>query len=123
MDKKFIIEKSKIMQRVLQIVYLNFDKKMQEVELQGNRCPKCQQYNIQYPKNNPKSNIHSWGDSPNFFTSHGLVCWTATCCECNTEISIHSSYDYDIKKGFEVSGGDFFLAENGDYGHSKRTLF
>ena len=120
MDKEFIIKKAKFMYRILQIVYLNFDKKMEEVMLQTNRCPECEGTNIQRPVNSPKSNIHSFGDSPNFFTCNGLVHWKATCLDCGKDISIHSSYDYDAKRGFEVNSGDFFLDENGNYGHSLR---
>ena len=118
-----MLKKAKFMRRILQIVYLNFDKKREEVMLQNNRCPQCQGINIKYPNNNPRSNIHSFGDSPNFFTCSGLVCWKATCLDCGMGIPIHSSYDYDVKKGFEVNGGDFFLDKNGNYGHSKRNLF
>ncbi|MCH9659118.1 hypothetical protein K0U27_10625 [archaeon] len=117
MDKEFIIKKAEFMQRVLQIVYLNFDKKMEEITLQNNQCPKCRGINIQHPDNNPKSNIHSFGDSSNFFTCSGLVCWKAICLDCGTEIPIHSSYDYDIKRGFEVNSGDFFLDEDENYVH------
>jgi len=106
------------MRRILQIVYLNFDKKMEEVMQQSNRCLKCEGANIQHPVNIPKSSIHSLGDSPNFFTCTGLVCWKATCLDCGTEIAIHSSYNYDVERGFEVNSGDFFLDENGNYGHS-----
>ena len=123
MNEEFIIKKAEIMRRILQIVYLNFDKKREEVSLQENRCPKCEGINIQYPTNNPKSNIHSFGDSSNFFTCHGLACWKATCLDCKMEILIHSSYDYDVKKGFEIVGGDFFLDKNRNCGHSKRNLF
>ena len=118
MDKEFIKQKAKCMYRILQIVYLNFDKKMEEVMLQSNRCPECEGTNIQYPVNNPKSNIHSFGDSPDYFTGTGLVCWKATCRDCGREIPIYSNYNYDVKKGFEVNSGDFFLGENGNYGHS-----
>lgn len=120
MDKEFITKKARLMHRILQIDYLNFDKKMDEVMSQNNRCPECQGINIQYPINNPKSNIHSFGDSLNFFTCTGLVCWKATCLDCRKSIPIHSSYDYDVTRGFEVSSGDFFLDENGNYGHSFR---
>ena len=122
MDKDFILKKSKIMYRVLQIIYINFDKKMEEIRLQSNQCPQCQGINIKKPANNPKSNIHSFGDNLNFFTCSGLACWTAICRDCGMEIPIHSSYDYDIQKGFEVNSGDFFLDKNGDYGHTLRKL-
>lgn len=120
MDKKFIMKKAEFMRRILQIVYLNYEKKIGEVMLQGNRCPECKGINIQYPVNSPKSNIHTSGDSPNYFTSNALVCWTATCLDCGKEIPIHSSFDFDIEKGFEVYSGDFFLDKNGNYGHSLR---
>ena len=121
MDKEFMIKKGKIMHRILQIDYLNFDKKMKEVMQKNNRCLKCNGTNIQYPVNSPKSRIHSFGDSPNFFTCTGLICWKATCLDCGMEIAIHSSYDYDVERGFEVNSGDFFLDENGNYGHSLRN--
>ena len=123
MNKKFITKNAKFMRRILQIVYQNFDKKQEEIMSQNNRCPNCQGANIQNPTNNPKSHIHSFGDSTNFFTCSGLVCWKAVCLDCEMKIPIHSSYDYDIKNGFEVNSGDFFLDEHGNYGHSKREIF
>ena len=121
MNQEYVMRNANFMHRTLQIDYLNFDKIMEEVMQQSNRCLKCKGSNFQYPDNNPRSSIHTSGDSPDFFICTGLVCWVATCLDCGAKISIYISYDYDIKRGFEVTRGDFFLDENGNYGHFSRN--
>lgn len=123
MLKKNITQKLEIMHRELKNCHMDFDKMIEEIKLQRNRCPECQQKNIQYPENIPKLNIYSWGDGTNWFTSYGLLRWTATCLECKADIPIYISCNYDIKKEFEINIVDSFLDENGDYGHTKRKLF
>lgn len=105
--------------RMLQILYLYTDYKINEISCNFNKCPKCESVIKEYDVAKiPQSNIHSWGDSPIHFDCNGILHWSITCNNCNEETSIGTQYLFDIQKGCKVTKFDFFLDENGCYGHS-----
>ena len=121
MNKEFIENNSKVLTRALEIICINFPAKMSEIQNQHNECYNCHSTNIKYPRNDPRSRVSSWGDSENFFTSHGNIDWKAVCGDCGNDMYIYVNYDFDIKKGFTVESGDFLNDEFGNYGHFKTT--
>ena len=119
MDKKFMQKNAKPIFRMLQILCLYSDYKMNEISLNFNKCPKCESIVNEYEiKKAPRSSLHSFGDSPSFFDCNGMIFWSIPCPKCGEETSVGTEYNYDAQKGCNVKKFDFFMDERGWYGHS-----
>lgn len=123
MDKNYMKQKAQLLYRTIQILCINEDKKIEEIQQQSNRCSDCESDEIIYPKGYTGSNIHSSGDSDNFFLGTSLIRWTGYCNKCGNEMPFATEYEllrqqnHYGKSHFDVKKVDFFMNGYGGYGH------
>lgn len=115
-------QKAQLLYRTIQILCINEDKKIAEIQQQYNRCTACESSEIICPKGYTGSNIHSFGDSDNFFIGTSLIRWTSYCNKCGNEMPFATEYELMKNSAyneshFEVKKVDFFMNGYGGYGH------
>ena len=118
MNKEYIKQKSQLLFRVIQILSVYQHKKLEEIQQQSNICSDCESDEIIYVHGYDGTNIHSFGDSDDFFQGTSMIRWTGYCNKCGNEMPFYTQYEYHVGSHFTRKKGDFFMDENGNFGHA-----
>ena len=123
MKDKFVMKKSEIINRASAIMALNLNHKMNEIRQNYNKCSNCHNHITEYSISDPPTTHSiSSGDSPEYFRINGNVWWSISCPICHETNPVIVSYLYDNQSGYIIESNDFFMNENYNYGHYKKTI-